>query len=241
MPEIAGTRFLFLDDSGKPSFSHPSQALVVAGFSVPSQHVPELCRLISTAKSTLFPERGNHDEWEIKSRRALKSSRRRRLRQTLLTDEIIEVLSQLQCTVYSVSIRKPRMHHEMSLKITMPLQLRVLTEHFAVECATLGEIGVLVSDWSNHSLDSYVNKQLARYVTRTHLPIHPSVYFADSLGSPAIQVADLIAGARRKSLEDDPSSESIASRYARIRSISSDHNLKTHSGRPYETNIDLFQ
>ena len=241
MPEISGTRVLFLDDSGKPSFSHPSRAVVTGGFSVPSQLVPELCTAINRAKSALFPERGSPYGWEMKSRLALKSFGRRRSRQALLVDELAGTLSRLKCTTYTVSIRKDSTHHELSLKNTMPLQLTVLAEHFAVECQTRGENGILVSDRGGYALDSHASQQVARFSTARDLPVHPCVYFADSLGLPAIQLADLIAGARRRAIEGDRNSASIAARVAAIRSLPDDSNLQTQGGRPYETQIDLFR
>ena len=241
MPENSATRVLFVDDSGKPSFGHPSRAVVIGGFSVQSQHVPELCRRISDAKWEFLPERGDPREWEIKSRLAPESSGRRRTRHEQFINELIRVLSQWNCTVYTVSITKSRMHHEIGAKVTMPLQMQVLAEHFAVECSSFGEMGMLVSDWSNHSLDSHVSRHLARFMNEATLPIHPCLYFADSLGSPSIQVADLIAGACRRSLEGDLHARSTSNRLAEIRSLPYEFGLRTHAGRPYETQIELFK
>lgn len=232
---------LFLDDSGKPSFGHPSRAVVLGGFSVASQRVTELCRRISFAKSTFLPERGDPEEWEIKSRLALRSSGRRRTRHERFANELMRVLANLRCSVYTASINKRGMHHEMSLTATMPLQMKVLAEHFAVECGTRGEVGILVSDWSNHSLDSHVSQRLATFAATLDLPIHPAVYFVDSLSLPAIQVADLIVGARRRSLEGDRFAGAIAGRFADIRALPNDPSLKTQTGRPYETQIQLLQ
>jgi hypothetical protein len=61
------SRVLFLDDSGKPDVNHPSNAVVIAGFSIPSVHVPTLSRRMLGAKAKFHPGRGHPVSWEIKA------------------------------------------------------------------------------------------------------------------------------------------------------------------------------
>ena len=54
-PVPRATRVLFLDDSGKPSRADGTKAVVIGGFSIPSENVPSLSRKIAGAKSRFFP------------------------------------------------------------------------------------------------------------------------------------------------------------------------------------------
>lgn len=96
------------------------------------------------------------------------------------------------------------MNHQMGLSQTMPLQLQVLVEHFEVECRFHDETGMIVADWSSHHADQHASNCVASFVASRKLNIHPSVYYASSLATPAIQVADLLAGVRRRLAEGDP-------------------------------------
>lgn len=99
--------------------------------------------------------------------------------------------------MYSVAIEKSRMNHAMTLPTTMPLQLQALVEHFAVECAEMGKVGIVVSDWCNHQYDQHASRCVASFVATHRLPVHPGVYYASSHGSEGVQVADLVSGVRR--------------------------------------------
>ena len=66
------TRVLFLDDSGKPDANHASNAVVIAGFSVPSEQVTTLSRRVLGAKGKFFPKRGQPTTWEIKAADVIK-------------------------------------------------------------------------------------------------------------------------------------------------------------------------
>ena len=142
--------------------------------------------------------------------------------------------------VYTVSINKRRMHHPMTLKTTMPLQLQALVEHFAIECAEHRETGLIVSDWSNHHDDAHASKCVGSFVTSRRLPLHPSVYYANSLTTQAIQVADLIAGVRRRVVEGDVRLAGINRRLAATRTLPECPGLITSGGRTYSTQIELF-
>ena len=231
---------LFLDDSGKPSFNDPSQAVVVGGFSVPSARVPALSRSISGAKTRNFPARGDTTNWELKARSMLRSRRLSRSRNLRFLREVVRILERTDCTVYTASIDKRRTIHEMTPESAMRLQLRALTEHFAVECSFHSEIGILVCDWSKRTLDARISLDIARLNARHDLPIHPGVYFSDSLSSQAIQVADLVAGATRRSLEGDLQIRSIAAAIMTVRSLPEKLDRTTHRGRAFTNAIQLI-
>ena len=128
----------------------------------------------------------------------------------------------------------------MTLDTTTPLQLQALVEHFSVECKRLGETGLIVSDWSNHALDAHASECVASFVISRRLPLHPTVYYANSRTSHAIQIADLIAGIRRRSMEGDPNLQPVDAALAAIRTLLSDSPPTTHAGRPYTNRIRLF-
>lgn len=234
------TRVLFLDDSGKPSLKHSSKAVVIGGFSITSQDAATLSRRIAGAKSRFYPVRGAPGQWELKSTDTIRPKRWKRAKNRLMLAEMIRILSALDCTVYSASIDKSRMHHAMSLQTTMPLQLQVLLEHFAVECGALRETGLVVSDWSNHQLDAHASQSIASFVTSQRLPVHPAIYYANSLSLHPIQVSDLIAGIRRRALEGDPNLHRIDDDLAAIRTLPPSATYITTKGRNYTNRIRVF-
>ena len=117
------TRFLFLDDSGHPAANYPTGAVVIGGFSVASGDVAAISRRLAGAKGGIFPERGQPSKWEVKAAHMIRPHLWKRPRNQQLAGEIVAILRDLDCTVYTASILKARMHHQMTQRITMPLQL----------------------------------------------------------------------------------------------------------------------
>jgi hypothetical protein len=231
---------LFLDDSGKPDVNHPSKAVVIAGFSLPSEKVAVLARQVLGAKRHHFPKRGQPTTWEIKAADFTKPNPWKRKVNRDFTFEVVRIVESLAGTVYSVTIDKSRMIHAMSLGTTMPLQLQALAEHFAVECEHHQETGVVVADWSSHHADDHASTCIASFVASRKLRLHPSVYYASSKATQAIQVADLIAGVRRRVAEGDLTLRELSSRMEEARSLPSTGELKTFRSRGYQTKIQLF-
>ena len=234
------TRVLFLDDSGKPSPRDTTKAVVIGGFSIPSENVRALDRMVAGAKSRFYPGRGNPGERELKAKRTITPDPWKRSKNRAFVTEIMRILGQLDCTVYTVSIDKRRLHHHMTLARTMPLQFQVLVEHFSVECRVRNETGLIVSDWSNHALDAHASQCVATFVISRHLPMHPSIYYANSKTSHAIQIADLVAGIRRRAMEGDTNLQPIDDDLAAIRILPDPSPTRTHTGRPYNNRIPLM-
>lgn len=140
------TRFLFLDDSGHPAPNYPTGAVVIGGFSVASGDVAAISRRLAGAKARIFPERGRPSKWEVKAAHMIRPHLWKRPRNQQLAGEIVAILRGLDCTAYAASISKERMHHQMTQRTTMPLQLQALIEHFAVECAQHLSVGAVVMD-----------------------------------------------------------------------------------------------
>ena len=240
MTDGSGSRVLFLDDSGKPSLQHSSGAVVIAGFSVPADQAPKLSRRVAGAKSRYFRDRGDPARWEIKANRTINPSPWKRAKNRNFLGEVARILRILDCTVYTVSIDKRNMRHPMTLETTMSWQMQVLVEHFAAECASGGETGMVVSDWSNHQLDARVSASVGSFVIAGGLPLHPTVYYANSSSSHAIQAADLIAGIHRRSVEGDTNMHLLDDRLAGIRSRAARLSTTTQSGRSYSNRIALI-
>ena len=233
-------RVLFVDDSGKPAARDSTRAVVIGGFSVGVDDVPVLSRRIVGAKGRFFPGRGHPTEWEIKAKRTIPPNPWKRRKNRDFVAELVRILGQLDCTVYTASIDKARMHHQMGLRTTMPLLLQGLVEHFAVECAYHNETGLVVSDWSSHNLDAHASGCVASFVASRRLPLHPSVYYANSLTTQAIQVADLVAGITRRVVEGDTRFHTVGQDLANVRTLAGGTAATTHTGRSYTNWISLF-
>ena len=155
-------------------------------------------------------------------------------------EEVANILNILGCTAYAASIDKRNLIHEMKISTTMPMQLQALVEHFALECLANSETGLLISDWSRHDLDAHASNCVGSFVVTRHLPLHPSVYYANSSSSHAIQVADLVSGIRRRALEGDVYLSAADRRLESIRAFSPDNQALTVTGRPFRNWIDLI-
>lgn len=230
------TRMLYLDDSGAISLNHSSGAVVIGGLSIPSTKVPRLTRRISGAKAHHFPERGRPSSWELKSTELLTPRGWRNRRNRALVLEVARILGGLDCTVYTASIDKARMHHSMATKTSLPMQMHRLVEHFAVECAHRKEIGIVVMDRSNDRLDAHVSHCVASYVTSKNLPLHPVVHYVDSMTSEPTQAADLISAARRRTIEGTPGMHVLNTQLANLRAQSLTAK-RTHTHRPWTNQI----
>ena len=233
------TRFLFLDDSGHPAPNYGSGAVVIGGVSVASGDVAVLNRRLLGAKVRIFPARGQPANWEIKAADTIRPNRWNRAKNRALVDELVRIMRALGCTTYTAAIIKSRMKHAMPLRATMPLQIQCLVEHFAVECDHKGEVGVVVMGHSEQSLETHTSRCAARYVASGGLPLHPAVYYADSVASQAIQAADLVAGTRRRVVEGDLNLQALARNLAALRpaALTTRH---THTGRPWTNEVTLF-
>ena len=211
-----GTRMLYLDDSGAISFNHSSGAVVIGGFSIASTRVPKLTVRVAGAKAHHFPRRGSPHQWEMKSTDLLTPKGWRNRKNQALVLEVIRILGGLDCTTYTASINKAKMHHSMATKTSLPMQMQRLVEHFAVECAYRGEIGLVVMDRSDNRLDAHASHCVASYVTSKNLPLHPVVHYVDSMTSEPTQAADLISAIRRRTIAGTPGMHVLNSQLAAL-------------------------
>ena len=234
------TRVLFLDDSGKPDAKHPSKAVVIGGFAVESSQVSSLARRVLGAKGTLFPSRGRPQTWEVKSINHIKPGPWKRSKNRKLLDEVARLLKEAGATCYATTITKANMNHPMGLGTTMPLQLQILVEHFAVECQCLNSTGGVVADWSSHLQDQHASKCVASFVASRDLQLHPWVYYASSHATEVIQVADLISGVRRRVAEGDRNLATIERKFAKTRFVTATHMPETCRGHKFNNWVTVF-
>jgi hypothetical protein len=232
------SRILYLDDSGKPEPQHQSKAVVLAGFAINAEDYGTLSRRILGAKGAFYPGRGLPQSWEIKSPEIIKPNPWKRRKNKGFCDEAVRLLSTMGATTYAATMDKQRMNHPMTLATSMPLQLQILAEHFAAECQALGRTGMLISDWSGHQHDQHASQCVASFVASCRLPLHPAVYYGSSHSVEGIQVADLIAGIRRRASEGDANLQNLDARLAGIQTVQVTG--RTCRGRPYANRISVF-
>ncbi|MCY4632098.1 MAG: DUF3800 domain-containing protein [bacterium] len=236
---LSDARVLFLDDSGHPAPRHASRAIVIGGFSIASASVPTLHRRIAGAKARFFPEHGHPSQWEVKATQIIRPNTWKRQQNRSFVSECVRILQGLDCTVYTASIKKANMHHPMRQQATMPLQFQALVQHFAVECAHHHDSGLIVMDRSNDGLDAHVSNCVGTYVASHRLPLHPTIYYADSTTSHAIQISDLISGSHRRAIEGDSNMHDLDRTLAAI--CRTDLSTRrTHTGRHWTNRIVVF-
>jgi hypothetical protein len=232
------TRILYIDDSGKPEPQHESRAVVLAGFAIDAEDYGALSRRILGAKRAFYPGRGQPQSWEIKSPQIIKPNPWKRKKNQGFCDEVVRLLSNIGASTYAATVEKHRMHHPMTLATSMPLQLQILAEHFAAECQTMGRTGMLISDWSGHQHDQHASQCVASFVASCHLPLHPAVYYGSSHSVEGIQVADLIAGIRRRASEGDRNLADLDATLASVQAVQVAG--RTCKGRPHANRISVF-
>jgi hypothetical protein len=229
---------LYLDDSGKPDAKHESRAVVLGGFAIDSERYATFSRRVLGAKGSFYANRGLPQQWEIKSSDIIRPNPWKRRKNRLFCEEIARLLQTTGATTYAVTIDKARMRHAMGLATSMPLQLQIVAEHFAAECQTLGRTGILVADWSGHQYDQHASQCVASFVASSQLPLHPGVYYGSSQAIEGIQVADLIAGIRRRAVEGDPNLLPVDAKLASLGGTASIG--PTFKDRPFANRVSVF-
>ncbi len=81
---------------------------------------------------------------------------------------------------------------------------------------------------------------MASFVASRRLRLHPSVYYANSLTTQAIQIADLVAAIRRRVVEGDTRLATVDRDLASICTLKDGTAGTTHTGRSYTNQIALF-
>lgn len=233
--QLITSRVLYLDDSGKPDAGHQSKAVVIGGIAIDSDKYATFARRIAGAKAKFFKYRGTPHSWELKSDQLVKKINTKKM---AFCNEVIQIAGGVNATIFSVSILKANLFAPMDLKTSMPLQLQALADHFAAECGHMGRTGIIVSDWSGPAEDEHASRCVASHVAKYKLPIHPAVYYASSMACEAVQVADLIAGTRRRVIEGDVGLKTLDAGFAAVQATTA--KLSTARGRAFSNKVALF-
>lgn len=231
------TRILFLDDSGKPEARHTSRAVVIGGFALDAEAYPVFSRRILGAKGRFFPGRGTPQAWELKSTEIIKPNPWNRAKNRNFCAEMTRLIRTMGGTAFTATIVKANINHPMTLATTTPLQLQALVEHFDAECKMLGRMGMIVADWSSHQHDQHASQCVASFAASRGLAVHPSVYYVNSHSHEGIQVADLIAGVRRRAEEGDGNLVSLDNDLSAIKAGAPG---RTTKGRHFRNRIPVF-
>jgi hypothetical protein len=232
------TRILYIDDSGKQEQQHASRAVVLAGFAINAEDYGTLSRRVLGAKKAFYPLRGLPQSWEIKSAEVIKPNPWKRAKNRKFCGEVVRLLTTMGATMYAATVDKGRMKHAMTLATSTPLQLQILAEHFAAECRVLGRTGMLISDWSGHQHDQHASRCVASFVASYRLPLHPAVYYGSSHAVEGIQLADLIAGIRRRVAEGDQNLAALDEDLSQVRAVQV--TKRTCRGRIHANGIPVF-
>ena len=104
--------------------------------------------------------------------------------------------------MYSVSMEKAKATDALREEKFAPLALQRLIAKFNAEITSADTTGSLVLDWSTHQLDRHLTHCItATTVSRYMLRLRGGVTYGSSRAVVPLQVADLIAGTIRRSLE----------------------------------------
>lgn len=195
-------------------------------------------RQVSGAKWLFYKGRGKPHDWEIKSTDLVNPNQWNRSKNRDFAVELIRIMRACGATTYSTAITKANMKHQMKLTASMPLQLQSLVEHFDAECRSLDRLGLVVSDWSSYQLDHHASRCVGSYVVTKSLSVVPSVFYGSSMSNQSIQLADIIAAVRRRTIEGDSKLHAIQSDIESV--VSKSPIPVTFTGRIFSNCITLM-
>ena len=164
-------RILYLDDSGKIHPNDPAKVVVFAGFSVDEESWHRLIRQIAGAKSGGFPNRGNPNDWEIKSTDYLDPNSWKRAKNRQFCFAIPKILRSNGCFVYAVSLEKAKANDRLVEEKFIPLAFQRMIAKFNDEI-NAAETGIPASR-------DYQNREISR-----HSPTNDEINAAET-GNPA--------------------------------------------------------
>jgi hypothetical protein len=209
-------RILYLDDSGKVHPNDPAKVVVFAGFSVDEESWHDLIRKISGVKARSFPYRGagNPNEWEIKSTDFIDRNSWRRKKNRRFCFSIPNILRATGCYVYSVSMEKAKATDPLREDKFVPLAFQRLIAKFNAEVSSAETTGSIVCDWSTHQLDRHLTNCITgMVVSRFMYRLRGGITYGSSRALAPLQIADLIAGTLRRSMEGHSELDGLANAF----------------------------
>ncbi len=211
-------RILYLDDSGKIHPNDPAKVVVFAGFSVDEESWHRLIRQIAGAKSGSFPNRGNPNDWEIKTTDYLDPNSWKRAKNRQFCFAIPKILRSNGCFVYAVSLEKAKANDTLVEEKFIPLAFQRMIAKFNDEINAGDTTGSIVCDWSTHQMDRHLTHCVtAMAVSRYMLRLRGGITYGSSRALSPLQVADLIAGTLRRSLEGRSDLDDLANAFRSLR------------------------
>ncbi len=211
-------RILYLDDSGKIHPNDPAKMVVFGGFSVDEESWHRVVRRVPGAKSSSFPNRGSPHDWEIKCHDLLTSNSWNRRKNREFCFSIPAILRDSGCYVYAVSMEKSNAVGILNEERFVPLAFQRLVAKFNSEITFSDTTGSIVCDWSTHQLDRHLTHCITSMaITRYMFRLRGGITYGSSRALLPLQVADLIAGTIRRSLEGQGSLIDLAKQFEALR------------------------
>jgi hypothetical protein len=100
----------------------------------------------------------------------------------------------------------------------VPLAFQRLIAKFNQEVTSSDTTGSIVCDWSTHQMDRHLtNCVTAMAVSRYMMRLRGAITYGSSEALPPLQIADLIAGTFRRSLEGATELDDLANKFRDLR------------------------
>lgn len=130
----------------------------------------------------------------------------------------MNILRRNCCHVYAISLEKAKAAGPLDESRFVPLAFQRLLAKFNDEVARNANTGSLVCDWSTHQLDRHLTNCVTSMVVAQQMHLmRGGVTYGSSLALPPLQVADLIAGTFRRSLEGQAYLDDLADLFSQLR------------------------
>ena len=232
-------RILYLDDSGKIHPNDPAKFVVFAGFSIDDDSWHELIRQLAGVKAKNFPKRGNPNDWEIKNDNHLDPNNWKRAKNRDFCFSLPKILRRNGCFVYAVSLEKAKAKDKLKEEKFVPLAFQRLIAKFNGEINAADTTGSIVCDWSTHQMDRHLTHCVTGMaVSRYMLRLRGGITYGSSRALPPLQIADLIAGTLRRSMEGLSHLDDLADAFRALRYTDPDQS--DSFGHPVDSIFKLF-
>lgn len=121
----------------------------------------------------------------------------------------------------------------------VPLAFQRMVAKFNAEIVAEANTGSIVCDWSTYKLDHHVsNCVTSMVITKQMFQLRGGVTYGSSASLVPLQVADLIAGTLRRSLEGQSHLDQLADAFRGLRMIQP--GILDVNGYPVDSIIPLF-
>jgi hypothetical protein len=211
-------KYLYLDDSGKIHKNDATKFFVLAGFSIDEGSWHAVVRQINGAKGAFFPNKGKPYDWEMKSIDFLPHNPWNRAVRRRLCFEVIRILKDNNCHIYAISMEKAKALDALDETKFFPLAFQRLVAKFNGEIIEAATTGSIVCDWSTYKMDHHISNCVTGMIIKNNMALlRGGVTYGSSASLAVLQVADLIAGTIRRSLEGQNHLDELTARMRELR------------------------